>query len=120
MIKIKINTGYISSIRTCNSTREKKTIFYRLQTKISSTVYLSFIVPIMHAEFAICIVREIPCLKKLHELVSSVDMLRFLQSLLKKTFVLRAKESTAVTFSRAANQQSMERASNPMFASDRS
>ena len=75
---IKINTGYVSSIRTRNSTREN--IIY----KCSSKVILSFIVPSTQAAFAIFIAREILCFKKLPALGSSVHMLRFLQSLLIK------------------------------------
>ena len=46
---------------------------------------MSFIVPSTQAAFAIFIAREILCFKKLPALGSSVHMLRFLQSLLKKS-----------------------------------
>ena len=56
----KIDTGYVSSIRTRNSTREN--IIYKCyKEKISSKVILSFIVPCTQAAFAICIAREILC-----------------------------------------------------------
>ena len=84
---IKIDTGYVSSIRTRNSTREN--IIYKCyKLKTSSKVILSFIVPSTQAAFAICIAREILCFKKQSALGSSVHMLRFLQSLLKKISVL--------------------------------
>ena len=84
---IKIDTGYVFSIRTRNSTRDN--IIYKCyKKKISSKVILSFIVLSTQAAFAICIAREILGFKKLPALGSSVHMLRFLQSLLKKTSVL--------------------------------
>ena len=82
---IKVDTGYVSSIRTCNSTRENiLEKFYKL--KISSKFVLSFTVPSTQAAFAICIAREILCFKKLPALGSSVHMFRFLQSLLIQFF----------------------------------
>ena len=83
VLTTKIGTGYISSIRTRNSTREN--IIYKCyKLKILSIVVLSFIVSSTQAAFAICIAREILCFKNLPALDSSVHMLRFLQSLLKK------------------------------------
>ena len=83
---IKVDTGYVSSIRTRKSTRKYN--IQELQIKISSKVILSFIVPSTQAASAICIAKEILCFKKLPDLGSSVHMLRFLQSLLKKISVL--------------------------------
>ena len=74
---IKIDTGYFSSIRTRNSTRENIT-YKCYKQKISSKIILSLIVPSTQAAFAICIAREILCFKKLPALGSSVRMRRFL------------------------------------------
>ena len=75
-------------MRTRKSTQEKNISKYNCVTnkKFSSKVVLSFIVPSTQAAFAIGIAREILCFTKLPALGSSVHMLGFLQSLLKKTF----------------------------------
>ena len=51
---------------------------------MSSKVVLSFIAPSRQAAFAICVAREVLCFKKRPDLGSSVNLLRFLQSVLKK------------------------------------
>ena len=82
-VLFKIDTGYLSSIRTRNSTREN--ILYKCyKYKISSKVILSFIVPSTQAAFAICFAREILCFRKLPALGSSVHMLRFYKACSKK------------------------------------
>ena len=85
---IKIDTDYVSSMRTRNSTREN--IIYKCykSKKFRRKLFLSFIVPSTQTAFAICIAREIVSFKKLLALGSSVHMLMFLQSLLKKVSVL--------------------------------
>ena len=52
--------------------------------KISSKLVFSFIVPSTQAAFAICIAREIICVRKLPALISSVHMHKFLESLFRK------------------------------------
>ena len=56
----------------------------KIRQKFQKKIILSFIVPSTQAVFAICLAREILFFKKLPALGSSVHMLRFLQSLLKK------------------------------------
>ena len=87
VLTIKIDTGYVSSIRTLNSTLEKKQYKSATNEKNSSKVILPFNVPSTPAAFAICIASEILRFKKLPALGSSVHMLMFLQSLLKKISV---------------------------------
>ena len=77
VIKIKLNTGCVSLLRTRNSTR-KNHILSITNKQFRRNLFLSFIVPSTNASFAICIASKFLC-----ALSSSVHMLRFLQNLLK-------------------------------------